>query len=418
MHPLVPMPADEEARLEALRRYEILDTPPEPAFDDLMKLAAHVCDAPMGSLTLIDADRQWFKTKVGFDATETPRDGFCSHAILQTDLLVVRDAWDDQRFRSHPFVIADPHARFYAGVTLVTPDGFAIGTLCVLDTQPRDLTSEQADALRALGRQAMSLLELRLVAGRERRRVDELHAVQEMAARILSRSDLEQVLAGIASGICRFTGSTRAAILDYDPEIAMLEGLANHGIDSDQTGRDVTIPLDDCPSAGRAIITGRPAFSDGLPEENRAVEELVGTQAYICVPLRAGANVFGVVFLDRPRGTGRLSPEQEDSCMSFAMLAGVALDHAHRRLHEPRDRVPATAKVHLSAQEVSILRLAAEGLSNPEIGEKLFLSKHTVKEYFGNAMRKLGVSSRVEAVLEATRLGFIPLGEPPSPGRG
>ncbi len=158
----VPFPDNEAARLEALRRYDILDTPPETAFDDITRLAAHVCGTPIALVSLIDADRQWFKSNVGLDAAETPRDiSFCAHAILGSDPLVIPDAREDRRMATSPLVVSGPQIRFYAGIPLITPDGLALGTLCVMDRVPRALGPEQIEALRALGRQVVGQLELR-----------------------------------------------------------------------------------------------------------------------------------------------------------------------------------------------------------------------------------------------------------------
>ncbi|MGB2715252.1 MAG: ATP-binding protein [Vicinamibacterales bacterium] len=154
---------DEAERMAALRRYRILDTEPERSFDDLALLASHICGTPMALITLVDERRQWFKSRVGVSVTETSRAiSFCTHAIQQTDLFVVPDATRDERFKNNPQVTGDAHIRFYAGAPLVTPDGHALGTLCVVDRVSRTLTPEQLEALDALRRQVQTQLQLRL----------------------------------------------------------------------------------------------------------------------------------------------------------------------------------------------------------------------------------------------------------------
>jgi anti-sigma regulatory factor (Ser/Thr protein kinase) len=154
---------DESARLAALRRYRILDTDPEQAFDDLALLASQICEAPIAYISLIDEDRQWFKSRIGLSVTETARNvSFCTHAIQRPhEVMVVPNALEDQRFADNPMVVGDPKVRFYAGAPLVTPDGHALGTLCVVDKVPRQLTPDQLNALDALRRQAEAQLELR-----------------------------------------------------------------------------------------------------------------------------------------------------------------------------------------------------------------------------------------------------------------
>ena len=152
----------EPARVAALDRYAILDTEPEQAFDDLVILAAYVCDAPMAMLSLVDDRRQWFKSTVGVQIRETPRESsICAYAIQQNDLFIVPDTLQDARFRENPLVVGDPHIRFYAGAPLVNEDGFALGTLCVVDRQARELNPAQKQALHSLGRLALMQMELR-----------------------------------------------------------------------------------------------------------------------------------------------------------------------------------------------------------------------------------------------------------------
>jgi anti-sigma regulatory factor (Ser/Thr protein kinase) len=156
------VPDDETARLAALRRYRILDTEPEQRFDDLAMLASQICGTPIALITLVDADRQWFKSRVGTRIAGTARSiSFCTHAIRQREIFQVPDALADQRFRDSPLVTQEPNIRFYAGASLAAREGHALGSLCVIDHVPRSLTSDQEQALEALRRQVEAQLELR-----------------------------------------------------------------------------------------------------------------------------------------------------------------------------------------------------------------------------------------------------------------
>src|SRR5579871_6258173 len=157
-----PLLFNEVARLDALRRAQILDSAPEEAFDKITARAAEICGTPIGLISLVDEHRQWFKSRVGTELTETARDvAFCSHAIQSRDLMIVPDALQDDRFRDNPLVTGDPGIRFYAGVPLVMSDGYALGTLCVVDHTPHELSAEQKTALKSLADRAKVLIEMR-----------------------------------------------------------------------------------------------------------------------------------------------------------------------------------------------------------------------------------------------------------------
>jgi GAF domain-containing protein len=170
-----PTPTNEAARLEALRQYRVLDSAPEDSYDAITELASFICESPIALVSLVDADRQWFKSKVGLAATETPRDfSFCAHAIVKGSLLVVEDATADARFADNPLVTGDPGIRFYAGAPLITPEGHGLGSLCVIDRKPQKLSAERAAALGKLATLVVSQLELRRVS----------HALAEAAANV------------------------------------------------------------------------------------------------------------------------------------------------------------------------------------------------------------------------------------------
>lgn len=159
---IAPPTKNEVERLKALYDYDVLDTDAEKVFDDLSQLAAHICDTPITLISLVDPDRQWFKSTIGLDAKETPRDiAFCAHAIHQQEIFEVEDTLEDPRFFDNPLVTSAPSIRFYAGTPLITPTGHAIGTLCVIDNKPNKLTEKQRQALEVLGRSVISQMELR-----------------------------------------------------------------------------------------------------------------------------------------------------------------------------------------------------------------------------------------------------------------
>jgi len=218
---------DEAARLAALAAYDVLDSPAESAFDDLAALAARICGAPMAAISLVDAERQWFKARFGLPVGETPREvAFCAHAIQGSGLMVVEDASADARFAANPLVTAEPGIRFYAGAPLHDPDGHALGTLCILDRVPRQLSPEQAAALEVLSREVVSRLELRRTSAglvkalaAQRQQAEALRVSEELKTRMIECSqdcvkvlDLDGALLSMNAG-----GLQRLEICDLAP---------------------------------------------------------------------------------------------------------------------------------------------------------------------------------------------------------
>ncbi len=190
----IPLPKDEAERLQALKDYEILDTPAEEAFDRITRIASRVLQTPISVISLVDANRQWFKSRQGLDATETPREiAFCTHAILQEEVMVVTDATQDPRFKDNPLVTGDPKIRFYAGAPLRTRQGHGIGTLCAIDRRPREITAEQSELLQDLAQLVIDEMELRLqgqrMLGELRAKEVALAELKSAHARILEESN-------------------------------------------------------------------------------------------------------------------------------------------------------------------------------------------------------------------------------------
>ena len=226
-----PRPDSEEARLKELHGYQILDTPAEEAFDDIVRLASYVCGTPISTITLIDNDRQWFKAAIGLSNSETPRNiAFCAHTILQDDLLVVPDASLDERFANNPLVTDDPNIRFYAGMPLITESGHAVGSLCVIDTVPRRLNNDQQEALRTLAHQVVGRLEVhrqaalheRLIVERERAVEAQVMSEQRFQTAFhnavlgASIADLNGNYLAVNRAFCEMTGYSEQELLSTD----------------------------------------------------------------------------------------------------------------------------------------------------------------------------------------------------------
>lgn len=274
-----PLPLNEAHRLKTLRGYAVLDTLPEQAFDDLALLAAHICQTPVALISLVDEQRQWFKAKVGLSATETSRDiAFCAHAILYADeLLEVRDAQLDPRFADNPLVTDDPHIRFYAGAPLVAPDGSALGTLCVIDHVPRKLSATQKQAMQALSRQVITLLELRRSLNAQKVLDERMRLVVEAAPNAIVMVD--------AAGRITLVNAQTESLFDY-PRTELIgqtiEMLVPERFRAAHPGQRGGFFADPRP---RAMGAGRDLF--GLRKDGREVPIEIGLN-----PLVTGEGTF------------------------------------------------------------------------------------------------------------------------------
>ncbi|MEO7715664.1 MAG: diguanylate cyclase [Capsulimonas sp.] len=255
----LPMPENETERLKWLHESRILDTPPEDLFDEVTCMAADLCGAPVAAIILIDAERQWFKSIVGYDVRETPRDAaFCAHTILQSDILIVPDARHDERFAQNPFVIGAPSVRFYAGAPLITSEGYALGSLCILDLKPRSLTAEQQVILRMLARQVASRIELQRQLIVQQQLIDESSSAQASLKQSEERLKEAQSLAQMGSW--EFEIATRR-ISWSDELFHLLELAPSDGEPSIERLRTFYHPDDavmQAEIAGRSIETGEP----------------------------------------------------------------------------------------------------------------------------------------------------------------
>jgi transcriptional regulator with GAF, ATPase, and Fis domain len=370
---------------DTVREYGILDTPSEPSFDELARVAAHIFGAPLSLITLADNNRLWFKARIGVESTETAiADSLCGHAIETQQLFVVADALADERFASHPFVSGPPFVRFYAGVPLVTARGEAIGTICVMDRAPQQITPAQGDALRTLGRQVVAQLELR------------------RAAKMSSAEDrrrAEDLLRALTEGTAKATGNAFfSSLVKHLAAVLQVKRVYVAECLSEDHARSRAVYMGQSPAPPFEYdLKGTPCMKVALGQtclysrnvaqyfpENQFLARF-GYESYLGIPLwNSAQRVIGHMVLvdDKPMSE---DPLWVSVLQTFADRAGVELE-----------REQAEEKLRLALAEVETLknRLQAENVYlQEEIGKE-----HNFEEMVGNSPALLALLQKLERV--------------------
>jgi signal transduction histidine kinase/ActR/RegA family two-component response regulator len=399
----------EEQRLAALAGYDVLDTPAEPAFDDLTQLACRLCEVPIALVSLVDHDRQWFKSCVGLDARETPRAvAFCAHAIQREAPLIITDARADARFADNPLVTGPPHIRFYAGFPLIDDSGAALGTLCVIDARARTLNDVQMSALHVLARQVVAQLQLRRVSSALReelgRQAELARARERQQAELLARETELRTQIEKAHRRASFladTGKLLAASLDIDrtletvaqmavPRVAdlcsimlcqedgSLRRVAEAALDAASTARmrtlrEKAVSGDGLAAMNHALELGRPVvFADylswlrqRLPTQHPYLQTMtdLDVTSGLCAPIAVGGRTLGVLNVAVQRASGRTYDADDAVTMGeLAQRAAVALDHARLFAEAQRERARAEQANHTKDH---FLATVSHDLRNP-----------------------------------------------------
>jgi PAS domain S-box-containing protein len=322
-----PLPPAEEQRIEALRRYRILDTLPEASLDDITRIAAYVCGTPIALISLIDTDRQWFKARIGMELTEVGRESaFCARTICSPhELMIVPDTQHDPRFATNPFVVGPPFIRFYAGAPLVTADGHALGTLCVIDTVPRNLTTHQCDTLAALSRSVVSEFELRRITSTA---ADQRLALYQMLHHLSSELDPDLIIQQAVQAISSLHYWRSISISCPSADGQFWQTRAEDQMEPGMVGRLHPITKGVIGRAYRTrsvqLVADTATDPDFFPAPDHPT-----MQSELAVPICVDQQVLGVLNLESDRRNAFTSDDVAFA-QSIAEILAIALQNARR----------------------------------------------------------------------------------------
>jgi diguanylate cyclase (GGDEF)-like protein len=365
---VAPLPPDEEERLAALAEYQILDTAAESIFDKITSVASIICGVPICLISLIDRDRQWFKSNIGMaDAKEGPRDdAFCAHAILDSTLMEVPDATKDERFFDNPFVLENPNIRFYAGMPLINPRGFKLGTLCVIDREPKVLTYSQKEVLENLSQIIIHFFEIKksilmdinqrkiaaealasanyklkkkLVEQKQNRQ--ELLLLSEMSSVLQACMNAEEAYIAITKFCRQLFPDTEGVLYLVNATHDHIDRVAAWG---DKAEQEDFFALDECWALRRGQVHHVIDTKVDLICKHMAVYEK--TPSYMCLPLMAQGEILGLLNLEflKTESDKQLSETQRLLAIAMAEQVGLSLANAKLRetLHQQSVRDPLT----------------------------------------------------------------------------
>src|SRR6185436_15468836 len=387
-------PVEEARRLEILRTYEILDTPPEPEFDDLIRLASYMFKMPIALITLVDDQREWFKAHIGLDWAEATREGFCAFTILGKDLVVSQDTAKDPRFADNPYVTGPPHCRFYAGAPLLTPEGPAIGTLSVLDLVPREFSREDGEALVRLTRQVQTQLELRRALMLARRaeaavRASAARSMRHEATLVsLSRSlfeagSLDEALRKIVQEAAETLGLARVNAWRYFQDHVGIRCVAHYQSATRTFSSGMELQAADFPDYFEALRTNTLIAADDAVLDPRTREFAasylapLGISSMLDAPVFVGNRLEGVLCHEHVGTRRAWTEDAKVFAIGAANLVSLAIEQWERRRAE--EELSRSEEKRLIAEETarnrsSFERLVGRSAPMQEVYRKLRLA--------------------------------------------